>query len=377
MYKVAAVQMDANPAATETRIKRAETLVTQAAQAGAQLVVLPELFNTGYQYDPANHALAEPMNGRTTTWMQNTAHRLNIHLAGSLMLLDGNEVYNALLLVAPDGRFWRYDKNYPWGWERGYFRDANRTVIAHTDLGDFGLLICWDAAHRDLWQQYAGQVDMMIIASCPPNVSNPTYLFPNGERVSVEEMGPVMGRIKGDGRRVFGDMINQQTAWLGVPAVNTVGCGQITTAIPRGLGSLLTIVPIAPQLAKYLPQAGQMQMTCQMVQGCKVVAGDGRVLSELAQADGETFTMAEIILPDRKTQPHGRQPAAPISPLSYLASDYLLPILTTPVYREGLRQTYGPHMAPVNAPSRRWLMLLAVVGGLAYLLGRATRPSRR
>lgn len=369
ILKVATIQMDANPAPVGERLARAEKLVAQAAQAGAQLVVLPELFNSGYQYDPANFELAERVNGRTASWMQTIAHQHHIHLAGTLLLLDGNEVYNALLLVAPDGRIWRYDKNYPWGWERGYFRDASRTVIAHTDIGDFGLLICWDAAHRDLWRQYAGQVDMMLISSCPPDASNPTYLFANGDRVSVDEMGPVMALTKGDGRRVFGDMINQQTAWLGVPAVNSVGCGVITTNIPQGPGTLLTILPIAPHLAKYLPQARQMQLTCAMVQGCKVVDGHGRVLTELAQSDGETFTIAEVTLADNKPQPHGRQPPSPLSPLSYLASDYLLPILTTPVYRAGLRQTYGAHMAPLNPAARRWLATLAVVGILAFVWG--------
>ncbi|MCP4426860.1 MAG: carbon-nitrogen hydrolase family protein, partial [Chloroflexi bacterium] len=369
------IQMDANPAPTEERIARAQILVEGAAEAGADLVVLPELFNTGYQYAPANHELAEPMNGRTATWLRDTAARLNIHLTGSLMLLDANEVFNALLLFAPDGRFWRYDKNYPWGWERGYFRDASRITIAETDLGDFGMLICWDSAHRDLWRQYAGQVDMMLIASCPPDVSNPTYLFPDGERVTVDELGPMMGKLKGDGRRVFGDMINQQTGWLGVPAVNTVGCGQITTDIPAGTATLLSFMPLAPRIAQYLPQAEGMQMQCDMVQGCKIVAADGSVTAELSQDAGETFVIAEVTLADEKPQPQTPQPPAAASPISYLASDYILPLITTPVYRQGLRQTWGRHMAPINATSRRWLIYLGITSLITFIIGSLRRQN--
>jgi predicted amidohydrolase len=142
--KVASIQMDVAPAPLKERLARAERLANEAAQAGAKLIAFPEVFNTGYVYSPENYALAEPLDGPTFTWMRQTAARLNVHLAGSILLRDQTDIYNALLLVSPDGRFWRYNKNYPWGWERAYFRDDHQTVVAHTDLGDIGMLICWD-----------------------------------------------------------------------------------------------------------------------------------------------------------------------------------------------------------------------------------------
>jgi len=358
--KIAAVQMDANPAPTGERLVRAEKLVTQAAQAGAQLVVLPELFNTGYAYAAANHALAEPLDGSTAAWMRETAARLNIHLAGSLMLLDQDEVYNALLLFSPAGRRWRYDKNYPWGWERGYFKDASRITVAQTDLGDLGMLICWDAAHPHLWKRYAGRVDMMLICSCPPDVSNPTFCFPNGDQVTFDDMGPVTALLKGDAQRVFGDMIDQQIAWLGVPAVNIVGSGRIQTAIPNGRASLLCFLPAAPWLVKYLPQANQMQMACDLIAECKIVDANGRALTKLSGEQGETFTIANVTLADEKPSPRAPQPKALASWLTYLLSDTLLPQIVIPVYRRGLRCTWGPQMAPVGSSTRRWIPLLGL-----------------
>ena len=87
--KVATVQMDAMPAPVSERLKRAEKIVGQAAQAGAQLVILPELFHTGYTYSEDNFTLAEPLDGTTSAWMKATSVRLNIHLAGTLLLIDG------------------------------------------------------------------------------------------------------------------------------------------------------------------------------------------------------------------------------------------------------------------------------------------------
>ncbi len=373
--KIAAVQMDANPAPTAERLARAERLAVEAAETGAQLVVLPELFNVGYAYSDANHRLAEPSTGPTATWMKETAARLNVHLAGTLMLLDQDEVYNALLLFAPDGRVWRYDQQYPWGWERGYFRDGNRITVAETDLGDsgqqtsVGMMICWDAAHAELWKRYAGRVDLMLICSCPPDISNPTFHLATGDSFTIDDLGPLMGSMKGSARLVFGDTINQQTGWLRVPSVNTVGTGRIKTAIPNGRGTFLAFLSAAPWMVKYLPQANRLQMSCDITQGCKVVDASGQVLTELTLEQGETFTVAEVTLADEKPRPRNPQPKPPVPFMAYLISDVLLPSLTISTYRRGLRRAWGKEMAPVDAAARKWTILVGVGVVAGFLVG--------
>jgi predicted amidohydrolase len=366
---IAAVQMDANPAPLAERLARAEALATQAAAAGARLVALPELFNLGYGYTDENFRRAEPPDGPTAVWMQATSARLNVHLAGSLLLLDQDEIYNALLLYAPDGRCWRYDKHYPWAWERAYFRESDRITVAHTDLGDIGMMICWDAAHVELWRRYAGQVDLMLICSSPPDAGNPVYHFPNGDRITVDMMGPLFSCFKNAAQQTFGATVNQQTAWLGVPVVNTVGCGQVTTAIPNALASFVAILPVAPWLIKYLSQARRLQVTYTFVQGCKVVDADGKVLTELAQAQGETFTVAEVTLLEKRPKPRGAQPKPPVPLPVYWMSDVLLPGLVLQTYRRGSRRVWGARMAPVRLSTQRWLLALGAVALINYLVG--------
>lgn len=337
---VAAVQMDANPVSTTERLARAENLVTEAAQAGAQLIALPELFNTGYTYSDENHARAERSDGPTATWIRDTAARLGVHLAGTLMLLEQGDIYNALLLFAPDGRMWRYDKNYPWGWERGYFRKPRggpRTVVAETDLGDFGLLICWDLAHLELWQQYAGRVDMMVICSCPPDVGDSAFCFPDGARFTFEDLEP-LAAFKGIARETFGAMLNQQTAWLGVPTVHTVGSGNIRTDLPSGRLSMLTFGLAAPRLLKHLSHANRVQWACNMTPSTKAVSAGGEVLAELAQQQGEAFTLARVHLSERKPSPQGPQPKSVVPGLVYFLFDIWFPASTKSVYRRGLQR---------------------------------------
>jgi predicted amidohydrolase len=337
---IAAIQMDANPTPTSDRLARAERLVTAAVDSGVQLTVLPELFNTGYSYSNENHTRVEPLEGPTATWMGDTAARLGIHLAGSLMLLERGEVYNAMLLFAPDGQMWRYDKNYPWGWERGSFRGSRRNpkvTVADTALGNIGMLICWDSAHLNLWKQYAGRVDLMVICSSPPNLGDATYHFPKGGQVTLDDMGPRVASTKGITLQLFGDMINQQTAWLGVPAVNTVACGRIRTEVPNGRLSVLPYASSAPWLLKYIPQANGMEMSCDMTHKCKVVDAGGEVLAELAKEDGEAFALGEVSLAGSNSSPREPQPPSLVPRRAYFLSDIFLPTISRPMYRRGRR----------------------------------------
>ena len=365
--KIAAVQLEAASAPVGERLERAERRVVEAAGAGAQLIVLPELFNTGYDYAESNYLRAERPDGPTLTWMRSTASRLGLHLAGSLMLVDHDEVYNALLLCAPDGRLWRYDKRYPWGWERAYFCGGRGVTVADTDLGRIGMLVCWDAAHPSLWRRYAGRVDLMLICSCPPDVTNPTYHLPNGDRLTIKQLGPLMASIEDTGRLVFDDMINEQTAWLRVPAVNTVGTGQLWLEVLHSTILMLSLLPQAPWLFRYLTQSGQMRLSCGMVPGCKVVDATGRSLAELTQEQGEAYALAQVSLPETRPSPVASQPPSRLPLAAYVLSDVLLPALCIPDYRRGLRRTWGPDMAPVDAATRRWKSVLGL-GVLASLV---------
>lgn len=258
---IATTQLDTTPAPVPERLERAEGLVTQAAQAGARLVVLPELFNTGYAYRNEKFALAESSDRWSAHWMKQTSSRLGVHLAGSLLLRDGRDIYNTLLLYAPDGRVWRYGKNYPWGWERAYFRKGHATCIAETDLGAIGMMLCWDMAHADLWRQYAGKVDLILACSCLPDVSDGCYHFLNGSQVTAAQMGPMMRSMRHIAPRVFEDTPAKLTAWPGVPFVGSTACGRIRTPLPNPLGSILGFLPTAPWLIRYLPQLNYVEVS--------------------------------------------------------------------------------------------------------------------
>lgn len=318
---LAALRMDAAPAPTLTRLERAEKLVAQAAARGADLAVLPELFNTGYEYHERNYGLAEPSDGPTLSWMKSTARQHHLYLAGSLLLRETDEIYNAMFLVAPNGQTWRYDKSYPWCWERAYFRPRQSHLApAETELGKIGLLICWDVAHPQLWAAYAGQVDLMLVSSCPPLEHAMTFQFPNGKKVTSRELGPVMQTIYRNSEKIFGEYFLQQTAWLGVPAVNTTGAGTFQSKLPRPRLSYAVLLATRPDLWKFIPQAENILQTAGYFDETFIADACGQVLSR-TQLNGDDLTVARVELAAQTPRPQTPQPKIDLSLLTYLADE--------------------------------------------------------
>ena len=89
--QVAAIQMDCQVGDVEANLAHAAGLVEEAAAQGAQLIVLPELFNTGYEYTDRNFTLPEALDGRTGTWIAGTAQRLGVHLVGTFPVRVGRK----------------------------------------------------------------------------------------------------------------------------------------------------------------------------------------------------------------------------------------------------------------------------------------------
>jgi len=357
--------MEASPAPTTERLQRANNLIMEAVNGGAQLIVLPEVFNTGYEYSENNYARAEDIDDRTATWMRATAQKNSVHLAGSFLLRDSDEVFNSLLLFAPDGRYWRYDKNYPWGWERAYFREGRGITIAETAIGKIGLMICWDYAHPKLWKRYAGRVDMMVISSSPPRMGQMEIAFEDGERVRFSEQKMVYNGVD----EPFGKDMDAQAAWLRVPVINTTGAGRLSSHVPAARLSMSFGLISRPALWSKVTEAHKAKVEAGYYQQTKIIDAAGHVIAHV-ETDTDDLTTAEVYLPDETPQPLTDQPNLPYAWLGYFYSDTILPMLTTSHYRKGYRQQFGDEMAPLDRSTRLWRMAVISALFVGFLLGR-------
>lgn len=100
---------------------------------GIHLIVLPEMFTTGFSMNPAR--LAQPMGGAAVTWMQTRSRETGADITGSLIIEANGCFYNRLIWAQPDGRLFVYDKKHLFryaGEERVYTAgDAPLLVTCH------------------------------------------------------------------------------------------------------------------------------------------------------------------------------------------------------------------------------------------------------
>ncbi len=162
----AIVQMDAQADPQDNR-RRAEALVGLAADRGADLVVLPEVFVFfGQMKQMKSHA--EPIPGPTTDMLQETARRHGIYLVGGSFFstIEGSEkVYNSSLVLGPDGEIIaHYRKIHLFEIDAPgevVFNEADlvefgeEVVSADTPFGVVGLTVCYDLRFPELYRALA------------------------------------------------------------------------------------------------------------------------------------------------------------------------------------------------------------------------------
>src|SRR6185312_3265638 len=102
--RVSAVQMVSENGDRRANLARAGHLVQEAADAGAKLVALPELFSGGYWLNEQAWDTAEPEDGPTEAWLRETAQRHGIYLGGSYLQAHDDDFVNVFSLATPTGQ---------------------------------------------------------------------------------------------------------------------------------------------------------------------------------------------------------------------------------------------------------------------------------
>jgi predicted amidohydrolase len=163
------------------RVRRA---VEAAAAAGARIIVLPELANSGYVFTDAAEArsLAEPVDGSTVTGWSELARRLDVVLVGGFSELDPDgRVRNSAVVVDATGVRAVYRKAHLWDREKFVFTPGDAPpAVVDTAHGRIAVMICYDLEFPE-WIRLAALQGAQLL--CAP-VNWPQLPRPEGERPS-------------------------------------------------------------------------------------------------------------------------------------------------------------------------------------------------
>jgi predicted amidohydrolase len=131
------------------------------------LVILPEMFTTGFSMDAAK--LAEGMDGQTIRWLQKQSAALDAVVAGSFIARENGQFFNRFVWMQPDGNFQAYDKRHLFtlAGEHKIFSAGREKIVAQWKGWKACPLICYDLRFP-VWSRNVEDYDLMIyVANWP------------------------------------------------------------------------------------------------------------------------------------------------------------------------------------------------------------------
>ncbi len=144
-------------------------LLVQAAASGAQLVVLPELCNSGYFFSSRDEILvsAEPKGGSTEQFWHQIAAELGIVIVGGLAERDGNLLYNSMVMIGSDGELARYRKVHLFDQEKRWFQPGDSLCVVPVLGTSIGLMLCYDGWFPEVPRALALMgAEVIVMAGC-------------------------------------------------------------------------------------------------------------------------------------------------------------------------------------------------------------------
>ena len=259
--RVAAIQMRAKLGAVADNLSCAESLVREGFRRGAEWAILPEFFTSANAFAPSMLSAWLPLEGAALELMRKLARAHDAVVGGSFLAKSGKDCFNSFLLVFPDGRYYRHDKDQPTLWENCYYIGGSDDGVVATPAGPVGVAMCWELIRSRTARRLVGKVDLVVSGSCWWDLRQPV----------PPEQADDQARLLNLLRQAPSDLAKR----LGVPVVHASQAGEFEGLTPGN--------ETVPYGSRYL---GETQ----------IADGHGNVLARLAYEDGEGVVVADIVL---------------------------------------------------------------------------------
>ena len=176
-------------------------------QERTEIVVLPEMFSTGFSMRPKQ--MAESMEGETVSWMKKIAAAKKIILTGSVIITENGHFYNRLLWVLPNGELGFYDKRHRFAFagEDKEYTAGNKRLIASVKGWKINLQVCYDLRFPVWARQQPGdtlEYDVLLYVANWPERRSTAWKTLLAAR-AIENQCYVIGvnRVGNDGNNIY------------------------------------------------------------------------------------------------------------------------------------------------------------------------------
>jgi len=204
--KITLVQSDLVWEDKSANLKRFEQKI-ESIKKPMDILVLPEMFNTGFSMKP--EVFSEAENGPTLGWMQQQALKTQSAITGSFMVNDNGNYYNRLFFVKPDGSYFTYNKRHLFrmGGEDNHFAQGKEDVIIDYLGWKIKFLICYDLRFpvwtKNNYREGKYDYDLLLVVANWPAVRSRVWTTLLSAR-AIENQVFVVGlnRVGNDGNEL-------------------------------------------------------------------------------------------------------------------------------------------------------------------------------
>jgi len=175
-----------------------------------EVVILPEMFSTGFSMAPER--LAQTMDGSAVQWMKKKAAEKNIIITGSLIIEENGRYVNRLLWMQPNGVYGIYDKRHLFGYggEPSHYLPGDKRLIAQVKGWKICLNVCYDLRFP-VWSRNAispetGEpvYDVLInVANWPESRSTPWKTLIHARAIENQAYAIGVNRVGTDGNNFY------------------------------------------------------------------------------------------------------------------------------------------------------------------------------
>ncbi|WP_291399430.1 amidohydrolase [Daejeonella sp.] len=168
------------------------------------LIVLPEMFNTGFSMNPSE--FAEEMGGKTMKWMHDQARKFESVITGSLIIKESDKYYNRLIWMRPDGSHEQYDKRHLFGMgeEDKHYTAGTQKLFVELKGWKICPAICYDLRFPVWLRNKNEEYDLLlIVANWPERRSLHWRSLIPARAIENQAFVVAVNRVGHDGNEVF------------------------------------------------------------------------------------------------------------------------------------------------------------------------------